>query len=46
MEEENDQNIINGIAQVVGVLGDKNRKPRGLTRDRNVRKEQWTELYK
>ena len=23
MEEENDQDIINGIAQVVGVLGDK-----------------------
>ena len=45
MEEENDQDIINDVARVVGVLGDKNRKPRGPTRDRNVRKEQWTELY-
>ena len=45
MEEKSDQYIINDIAQVVGVLGDKNRKPRGPTRDRNIRKEQWTELY-
>ena len=40
MEEENDQDIINEVARVVGVLGDKNRKPRRPTRDRNVRKEQ------
>ena len=40
MEEENDQDIINDVAQVVGVLGDKNRKPRGSTQDRNVREEQ------
>ena len=46
MEEENDPDIISDVAQVVGVLGDKNRKPSGPTRDRNVRKEQWTELYK
>ena len=39
MEEENDQDIINDVARVVGVLGDKNRKPCGLTRDQNVRKE-------
>ena len=45
MEKENDQDIISDVARVVGVLGDKNRKLRGLTRDRNVRKEQWTELY-
>ena len=45
MEEENDQETINDVARVVGVLGDKNRKPRGPTRDRNVRKKQWTELY-
>ena len=45
MEEENDQDIINDVAREVGALGDKNRKPRGPTRDRNVRKEQWTELY-
>ena len=30
---------------LVGVLGGKNRKPRGPTRDWNVRKKQWTELY-
>ena len=45
MEEENDQDIINDVAQVVGVLGDRNRKPRGPTWDQNVRKEQWTKLY-
>ena len=45
MEEENDPDIINDVARVVGVLGDKNRKPSAPTRDRNVRKEQWTELY-
>ena len=45
MEEENDQDIINDVARVMGVLGDKNRKARGPTRYRNVRKEQWTELY-
>ena len=33
IEEENDQNIINDVARVVGVLGDKNRKPCGPTRD-------------
>ena len=44
-EEENNQDIISDVARVVGVLGDKNRKPRGPTRDRNVRKKQWTELY-
>ena len=42
---ENDQDIINNVAQVVGVLGDKKRKPHGPTRDQNVRKEQWTKLY-
>ena len=31
--------------RLVGVLGDKNWKLREPTRDRNVRKEQWTELY-
>ena len=31
MEEENDQETINDVARVVGVLGDKNRKPRGPT---------------
>ena len=45
MEEENDQDIINDVARAVGVLWDKNRTPRGPTQDRNVRKEQWTELY-
>ena len=45
MEEENDPDIINDVARVVGVLGDKNRKPSAPTRDRNVRKEQGTELY-
>ena len=45
MEEENDPDIINDVARVVGVLGDKNRKSSAPTRDRNVRKEQWTELY-
>ena len=40
MEEENDQNIINDVARVVGVLGDQNQKPRGPTRERNARKEQ------
>ena len=45
MVKENDQRIINNVVWVVGVLGDKNRIPRGPTRDRNVRKEQWTELY-
>ena len=44
MEEENDQDIINDVAQVVSVLEDKNRKPCGPTRDRNVRKEQWIKL--
>ena len=44
-EEENNQDIISDVARVVGVLGDKNRKPRGPAWDRNVRKEQWTELY-
>ena len=37
--------MINDISRVVGVLGNKNRKPRECTRDWNVRKEQWTELY-
>ena len=41
MEEENDQDIIYDVARVVG----KTRKPRGPTRDRNIRMEQWTELY-
>ena len=45
MEEENDPDIINDVARAVGVLGDKNRKPSAPTRDRNVRKEQGTELY-
>ena len=45
MVKENDQRIINNVVWVVGVLGDKNRITRGPTRDRNVRKEQWTELY-
>ena len=45
MEEENDQDIINNVARVVRVLGDKNQKPHGPTRDRNVRKKLWTELY-
>ena len=45
MKEENDQAIMNDVSRVVGVLGDKNRKPREPTRDLNVRKEQWTELY-
>ena len=40
MEEENDQNIINDVAQVVGVLEDKNRKSRAPTREWNTRKEQ------
>ena len=44
MEKENYQDIIN-VARVVGVLGDKNRKPREPTREENVRKEQWTEFY-
>ena len=44
MEKENDQDIINDVTWVVGVLGDKNRKSRGPTWDRNVRKEQWTKL--
>ena len=44
MEKENYQDIIN-VALVVGVLGDKNRKPREPTQDQNVRKEQWTESY-
>ena len=39
MEEENDQDIISDVARVMGVLGDNNQKPRGPTRDRNVRKE-------
>ena len=46
MEEENDQDIINDVARVVGVLGDKNRNPWGPTRDQNVGKEQWTEREK
>ena len=33
MERENDQDIINDVAQVVRVSGDKNRKPHGPTRD-------------
>ena len=45
MVKENDQRIINNVVWVVGVLGDKNRIPHGPTRDRNVGKEQWTELY-
>ena len=45
MEEENDQDIINDVAWEVGAFGDKNRKPREPTRNRNVRKEKWTELY-
>ena len=45
MKEENDQAIMIDVSRVVGVLGDKNRKPREPTRDLNVRKEQWTELY-
>ena len=44
MEKENYQDIIN-VALVVGVLGDKNRKPREPTQDQNVRKKQWTESY-
>ena len=44
MEKENDQDIINDVARVVGVLGNKNRKPRGPTQDRNVRKKQQTDL--
>ena len=40
MEKENDEDIINFVARVVRVLGDKNRKPREPTRDQNVRKEQ------
>ena len=31
MKEENDQDIIDDVAQALGVLGDKNRKPRGPT---------------
>ena len=31
MEEENDPDIINDVARVVGVLGDKNRKPSAPT---------------
>ena len=30
----------------MGLLGDKNRKPRGPTRDRKFRKEQWTDFYR
>ena len=30
----------------MGLLGDKNRKPRGPTRDRKFRKEQWTDLHR
>ena len=45
MEEENDQDIINDVARVVRVLGDKNRKPCGPTQNRYIRREQWTELY-
>ena len=44
VEEENDQDIINDVAQVVSVLEDKNRKPCGSNRDRDVRKEQWIEF--
>ena len=40
VEKENDEDIINFVARVVRVLGDKNRKPREPTRDQNVRKEQ------
>ena len=45
MEERNDQVIINDVARIVGVLGDKNQKPQRTNRDQNVRKEQWTKLY-
>ena len=44
IEEENDQDIISDVTRVVGILGDKHRKPRGPTRDQNIRKEQWTDL--
>ena len=46
IEKKNDQDIINDAARGVGLLGDKNRKPRGPTRERKFRKEQWTDLYK
>ena len=45
-KKKNDQDIINDAARGVGLLGDKNRKPRGPTRERKFRKEQWTDLYK
>ena len=38
------ESLLEGASHL-GNLGDKNRKPRGPTRDRNVRKEQWTKLY-
>ena len=46
IEDNDDQEAFVNVARLVGVLGDKPRKPRGPDRDRNLRKQQWDELYR
>ena len=44
--DDDDQETHIDVARLVGVLGDKPRKPSGPGRDRNLRKQQWDELYR
>ena len=44
--DDDDQETLIDVARLVGVLADKPRKPRGPGRDRNLRKQQWDELYR
>ena len=44
--DDDDQETLIDVARLVGVLADKPRKPREPGRDRNLRKQQWDELYR
>ena len=44
-EDENQETILN-VARLTGVLTDKPRKLRGPDRNRDLRKEQWDDLYR
>ena len=46
IEDDDDQEALVNVARLVGVLGDKPRKHRGADCDRNLRKQQWDELYR
>ena len=41
-----DQETLIDVSRFVGFLGDKPWKPRGSGLDRNLRKQQWDELYR